>query len=383
VTVDTIEAPSVDWGSSAQIGILDTPCYVFDPKLVLAQYSALKSALGTRLTVSLKANPNLDLFVRCSHAFVDGVELASIGELNTVVGRITHPKIVNTPAMSPNLMAAAIASRATLVFDSLQQVEMFSSLETRTPKLPAILRLSAAELTENPGGIGPGDHFGMDRCDALEAIRRLIRVGLRVRGLHVFAGSNTFATWSPLIVESMTRFLPSVEAALGSPLELVNLGGGFPDDWRSLTKQFAQYRYDLEPLTRRTQVYHEAGRAIFGPAGCFVTKILALKSVNGRPVAVCDGGLAQCFLLAQTESVIKRRIRPHVFRVNESTPPPLSKRLQVVGSTCSRADIIGELDPGTVVAPDDRLIFEGCGAYATYSPLSFLSLAPPNHYLIS
>lgn len=382
MSVTTAEQ-SVDWRQPVELVRLGTPCYVFEPGRVLAEYASLKAALGTALTVSLKANPNPDLFVRCAHAFDDGVELASIGELNTVVGRSTVAKFVNTPAMDADLMAAALASRATLVLDSPQQVEMFYSLQCRAAKSPVVLRLSAAALAGNPAGIGPGDHFGMDPQDALAAIGHLGALGHRVRGLHVFAGSNTFDTWSPLLATAMERLLPAVEVALGAPPEMINLGGGFPEDWRAHPQAFERYRHLLRGLAGKTRIYHEAGRAVFALAGRFVTQVLALKSVNGRAIAVCDGGLAQCFRLAQTERVIKRLARPHVVRMSEAAATTLSSPLRIVGNTCSRADVIGELAPGTAIAPGDRLIFNGCGAYSTYSPVSFLSLRAPQTYLIS
>lgn len=372
-----------DWRIPAELRNLSTPCYVLDPQAAVLRHGALKKALGTGLVVSLKANPNPDLFVRCAQAFVDGVELASVGELNTVVGRATIPKIVNTPAMDSYLMSAAIASRATVVLDARHQVEMFAAASPNVAKLPVIIRLNAAGLVGDSSERGGADHFGMDVRDALTAIARLRALGHGVRGLHVFAGSSTFAKWSARLVEAMEQFLPPAESALGGPLELVNLGGGFPEDWETRIDSFARYRRLLESLERRTRVYHEAGRGVFSKAGHFVTKVLALKSVNGSDFAICDGGLAQCFMLAQTEKVMKHFARPEVVAMNEGLPATVSRRLRIVGNTCSRADVIGELESGVTVAPGDRLIFQDCGAYTTYSPATFLSMRPAHFYLIS
>ena len=72
---------------------LKTPCYVLDPTVVMARYADLRERLGTPLIVSLKANPNLDLLIRCGHAFIDGVELASQGELDICRGSHQCPQI--------------------------------------------------------------------------------------------------------------------------------------------------------------------------------------------------------------------------------------------------------------------------------------------------
>jgi len=369
------------WRSLSELAKLDTPCYVFDAATVQSDYEDLKRALGTSLIVSLKANPNTDLFVRCANTFVDGIELASIGELNVVVGRSPVPKFINTPAMDQPLMSAGIASRATLLLDSLSQVEMLASLAPKTKPLPVMLRLNAGALFGNGAQPGGGDHFGMDVADAMKAIIRLRAIGVGVRGLHVFAGSHTFKVWSPLIRGAVERLLPTIEAATGAPLEMVNLGGGFPEDWRAHPELFAAYRRSLDGLSSRVKVYHEAGRGVFNACGHFITKVLAVKSVNGGHVVICDGGIAQCFMLAQTERVIKRLRRPVVVPMHPGAA--LSGQIKIVGNSCSRADVIGELDAPICVRPGDRLIFCDCGAYTTYSPTSFLNLKTPNLYLVS
>jgi diaminopimelate decarboxylase len=372
------------WKSPGELAKLDTPCYVFDPAIVASDYSDLKRALGTPLLVSLKANPNADLFVRCAHTFVDGIELASQGELNVVVGRSPVPKFINTPAMDQTLMRAGIASRATLILDGLSQVEMLASLSPKAKPLPVMLRLNAANLVGNVAQLGGGDHFGMDVPDAMKAIIRLRAIGVGIRGLHVFAGSHTFKVWSPLVRTAIEQLVPAVEAAAGAPLELVNLGGGFPEDWRAEPAQFDEYRRSLDRLSSRIKVYHESGRGVFNGCGHFVTKVIAVKPVNGGQVVICDGGIAQCFMLAQTERVIKRLRRPVVVPMREASaaPPASSRQVKVVGNSCSRADVVGELDPSVSVRPGDRLIFSDCGAYSTYSPTGFLNLKAPTIYLV-
>jgi diaminopimelate decarboxylase len=377
-------SPEPAWMAPGELVKLDTPCYVFDPATVESDYSELKRALGTPLLVSLKANPNADLFVRCANTFVDGIELASQGELNVVVGRSPIPKFINTPAMDQTLMRAGIASRATLILDSSSQVEMLTSLAPKAKPLPVMLRLNAAGLVGNVAPLGGGDHFGMDVPDALQAITRLRAIGVNVRGLHVFAGSHTFKVWSPLICAAIEQLLPAVEAAAGAAIEVVNVGGGFPEDWRIQPALLDEYRRSLKRLSSRVKVYHESGRGVFNGCGHFVTTVIAVKSVNGGHVVICDGGIAQCFNLAQTERVIKRFRRPFVVPIRDvsEAPAALSGHVRVVGNSCSRADVVGQLDSPVTVRPGDRLIFADCGAYTTYSPTGFLNLKAPTLYLV-
>jgi diaminopimelate decarboxylase len=383
-------APASHWSTDpGQLADLSTPCYVFDPAIVLDEYRRLKAALGTPLIVSLKANPNPDLFARCAHAFDDGVELASLGELNVVIGRSTIPKFINTPALDRQLMQAGMASRATLVLDSLGQVDTLTATLDRARPRPVVLRVNAASLIrahrgQIPRGGMPGsDHFGMDERQLLVAIERLRDSDIGVRGIHVFAGSLTFKAWSAALCAAMLELLPVLEETLGGSVDFVNLGGGFSQDWHRDPQHLQQYRECLQPLQARTSVHHEAGRAIFAQAGAFVTTVTAVKSLNDQNIVVCDGGIAHNFLLAQTESIVKRLRRPQVVPLAAGPRAALPGPIRVVGNSCSRMDVIGEIDSGTPVIPGDRLLFQNCGAYSTYSLVGFLSLKAAQRYLVS
>jgi diaminopimelate decarboxylase len=343
----------------------------------------LKNELSTPLVVSFKANSNPDLFVRCSGAFVDGIELASLGELNVVVGRSAAPKFINTPALERNLIAAGIASRATLVLDSPAQLEMLAMARGQFASAAIALRLNVAGLIGDVPGAAGADHFGFDLQDAHAAAVRLRDLGLGVRGLHAFGGSYSFKTCSVPIRAAIERVLPGIQQAAGAPIEFVNLGGGFSEDWDRQPGALHEYRRSLAQLSAKVRVIHEAGRAVFARAGCFVVEIIAVKSVAGRRVAVCDGGITHCFQLAQTEKVMKKFRRPHHVRMGGAVAGTGAGKVQIVGNSCNRMDIIGELEAGTVLAPGDRLIFSDCGAYTTYSPTGFLNLKAARRYLLS
>ena len=46
------------------------------------------------------------MLARCAHAYEDGVELASRGELDAVIGRIKTPRYLNNPSMDEMFMRA-------------------------------------------------------------------------------------------------------------------------------------------------------------------------------------------------------------------------------------------------------------------------------------
>ncbi|MDP9045897.1 MAG: PLP-dependent decarboxylase [Pseudomonadota bacterium] len=391
--VDLCVPASQRWPQSLQ-----TPCYVFDPDTVLARYSALRDSLGTRLLVSLKANPNPDLFVRCGHAFDDGLELASAGELELAVGRGRHEIWLNNPSFSDDFIRAGIASRCKFVIDSVDMADRLIALNPANSAVDTLVRINAEALLPGRAPSAWIDHFGMTLQEAAYAASHLEAAGLRVAGLHVFVGSHGFrpppggptsdASGSPAdsadLADALAEFADQLSAAAREPLDCLHLGGGFSATpleaapWR-------RYRQRLAPLSKRYRLTHEAGRAVFADAGAFVTRITALKYRDDRIVAVCDGGLSHNFLLAQTESVLKARPRPHLVDMSDACPaaPPDPRPVILVGNTCHRSDVIGHLPAGSVPPRRDQLaVFERCGAYhATYTVSGFLSQRPPRVYI--
>src|SRR5262249_51325660 len=140
-------------------------------------------------------------------------------------------------------------------------------------------------------------------------------------------------------VEVVEKLFDAVGETLGYPLEVINLGGGIPSDWREKNIDFAAYRASLQPLKRKAEIIHEAGRAIFGTAGYFVAEVVSVKSIGAKRFVVCDGGMAQNFLLAKTEHVIRKYDRPSLV---SERPSDERRDYTFVGASCNRDDVIGE-----------------------------------------
>ncbi len=363
---------------------LHTPSYLFRPDKVLESHARLKAALGTGLVVSLKANPNLDLFIRTGHAFADGVEVASIKELDVVVGRLKGPKFVNNPSLDAEFIRAAKAAKATFIVDNPAQWDLLDAhgaLE-REPQL--LLRLNAAALLSHDGAAQRAriDHFGMAPQTALELARAARARGIRILGLHVFAGSHSFEKLGCALADAAWRFAQAFEAELGHEIVWLNLGGGFSAGSVDDAAAFERYRARLAQIPARIRVLHESGRGIFGHCGAFVVRVVATKMLGERRVVVCDGGISHNFLQCRTESPLARRQAPVLCSEHVATPGAVP--LCLVGASCSQADVLCELPAGSPEPrPGDRYVFLDAGAYhATYTPVNFLSAKPSRHYIL-
>ena len=377
----TLDVEPLHWSHGVPVQELRTPAYVYSVDEVARRIRALKAALGTSVVISFKACPNYDIVSRLPADCLDGVELASRGELHCFAGHKPRHFYVNTPALDASLARAAIGSQASLMIDAPHQLHLVDKQRGKRTVGPVGLRLSnrlIQRFSPEAPALRP-DQFGMDMDTLAEALALARDLRIDVDGLHLFAGPHTFGRAARYVVTALKQVIAFVEERLGHPLHWVSLGGGLEEHWASKGHDFEAYRKALGKLPAHIEKVHEFGRAIFASAGVFVAKVIAAKSIEGQHYAVCDGGMAQAFLLAQTENTFRKYRRPRVAN-RTAEPLPEGRKTIVVGSSCSRDDVIGETPQSLKVG--DLLVFESCGAYhRTYSMNSFLNLGEATSYV--
>lgn len=367
--------------AAAKSSRFETPCYVYDIDTILERVQLFYARLGTSLVMSLKANPCLDMVLRVHHTETP-IEVASLRELN-IANRCSRI-YVNTPAMDRNLIAAALGARATIILDSLAQLDDVAAMAGTRSVKPLMLRLNACVLERYqplPASFRP-DQFGMDWATALAAVDRIRASDGRfaLAGFHLFTGSHSFARFAMPLAESAPAMIAELEERYGQPITTVNLGGGFSEHWEDETFDFPAYRRCLDRIPSRIEVLHESGRGLLATSGAFLTAIIRTKMVGEHRYAICDGGINQSFLLCRTENRFRKPLRPRVLRAAE--PGGDTVRTILVGNSCSRDDVIGEVD-GPPLRVGDLCLFEDCGAYhSTYTVAPFLGLREAQHYVI-
>ena len=212
-------------------------------------------------------------------------------------------------------------------------------------------------------------------------------VNISLKGIHVFKGSYSFQKEAFETAKKMKMLIPIVEKKLGYKLEMVNLGGGICEKWYQMDFDFDAYREELKTFPSHICINHESGRAIFSSAGSFVTTIIHTKKLNNEIVAICDGGMAQNFLLCQTEKTFKNYKKPMVWTHSLQKKTRLKKSQTVVlaGSSCSHNDIISKFETNKQddIKQGSICIFNFCGAYNySYSLGGFLKLQKAKEFIL-
>lgn len=361
---------------------IKTPCYLYSVSQVEKNYHELKQAIGTKLIYSIKANSNLDLLVRCAHFLNEGIELASIKELKEFSAG-SADKYINNPSADKNFLRAAIASKAKIVIDNIHQLEMVIELKQRRPLQGVILRLNSRVLREaNPEHVNiREDHFGMDWEDASKAVEICKQGEIPLLGFHVFKGSYSFEKTAFDTVDAALAIIESMEQKYAEKISFINLGGGFSENWQQSGFDFSAYRQKLKQIPSHIEVAHESGRGLVANCGFFATRVRYTKKIAEKNYVVCDGGMAQNFLLAQTENTFRKYSQPVIISKSDSTVKGASV---LVGSSCNKDDVIGKLGENCFIpSPGDICVFKNCGAYnASYTVSPFLSLPEAVSYII-
>jgi len=360
---------------------IKTPCYVFDASIVKERFLSMKASLGTDLICSIKANPNNHLLA-FSHDVVTHKEIASLKELSLVVSD-AGVIYANNPSMSDVFMRSAVAAKARLVIDSLEQLEMVEKYATTKAPEPLMLRLNPCVLVSFAPNFNVRlDHFGMDLDTAMQAID-LIKNSeyLSLAGFHLFVGSYSFKKSSLKVAEAAPQILSMFETRYGSPMQHINLGGGFSEYWPEDDEELQTYKNALLGIPSHVNILHESGRGIYASCGAFLTTVVRHKTISGKHYAVCDGGLNQNFLLGQTENRFASPKVPVVIRHTSCDESSDAVKTVLVGSTCSKDDVIGQFE-GPPLAVGDQCLFLNCGAYnSTYTVSNFLGLQEPEFYV--
>ena len=380
-----------------------TPFYLYDLDVVTRRVAALQAVLaaGFELAYAVKANPSLAVVAHLAGLGLAG-DIASAGELELVQrAGIPADRVVFTgPGKSEAELRAAVASsiRAVTVESPGELLRLERIAADAGRRVPILLRLAVGDQSRHEtvriiGDAGAGK-FGMGTDDLRAAA---IRAGqsphLELLGVHAFGASNLRDATA--LVDHVGRtvdFAADVTAAAGVPLRLVDAGGGLgipyqdggePLDLAALGRGLAELatRWAGDPRFEAMTVLLEPGRFLVGPAGVYVTRVVDVKQLDGRTVAIIDGGIHHVLRPALVREA--HRIRPLGAAAARTGSAELSDAVglapaAVAGPLCTGLDVLSQNAPLGDVQPGDLLAVLDLGAYGfTESMPLFLSRTFP------
>jgi diaminopimelate decarboxylase len=296
-------------GLAKAISRVKTPFYYYDAQVLRSRLTALRSVLprGWNVYYAAKANPNVALLEVYRELGVKA-ECASAGEMLACLkagyngGGISLSGPVKTDAEF-----RLIRKNRPFIIHAESKEEL-ASLNRLGRRINVALRLNLDLRLSGRGGAqimtGGDDKFGFSTDDAKNLLKERKRYGrLNFVGFHIYMGTQIRSAekW----IMGGRRFLESA-AALSRELKFrpsyLNLGGGPGIAYRDGHSEFDLKKLEggLKKLNRWAEgvdefsdarFYMEPGRYLIGPAGVYVIKVLAVKSIRGKNYAMTDGGI--------------------------------------------------------------------------------------------
>jgi diaminopimelate decarboxylase len=376
-----------------------TPFYLYDGGLVIERVRAVRAALGTEVSFSIKANPSLAICQLIAGEAGVGAEVASAGELALALAAGFEPSdiVFAGPGKTDDELARLVA--AGILADnaeSLAEIDRLGAIAERLGRRQGVsLRLNpeAQLLGAQMRMGGTPSQFGIDEGDLDEAVARVLaQHSLEFRGIHVYTATQVFQA-QPLLDHCRNILDLALRAAdrAGRPIEVIDFGGGFGIPYFDGVEPFhlqafgtgfrellAGYRDDTR-LAGCRYVF-ELGRYLVADAGLYVMRAIDRKTTRGRDFLVTDGGMNHHLTATGNMGQVFRKPYPllNLSRLragNEQT-------ITVTGPLCTPLDSFGEVQ---LVEPaaGDLIGVLSSGAYGySASNLGFLSHPTPAEVLV-
>jgi len=366
----------------------DTPLFVYDLDMVEAKIGCFRSAFPSiHLHYAIKANPYGPL-VRHIAARVDGLDIASGGELRYALEAGADPAVISFagPGKRDADLEAAIAAGITLNCESEGEAERAFAIGMRLGRRPRLAVRVNPDFEIKGSGMrmgGGAKPFGVDAARVPALVRRIIEAGGEWRGFHIFAGSQALDAGALIEAQRATLALAGALAeAAGAPPPLVNLGGGFgipyfhgeqPLDVEAVGAALEHELKKRPQILENTEFAIELGRWLVGECGVYLTRIVDRKESHGKTFLVTDGGMQHQLAASGNFGQVVRRNYP-VAIASHFRAPAEEEEATIVGCLCTPLDRLGDdlalprAGPGNLVA-----VFLA-GAYGlSASPQAFLA----------
>jgi len=345
-----------------------TPAYVYSSASILDAYRRFTSAFRSiphSICYAVKANSNLAilrLLARAGSSFdiVSGGELHRLRHIGVSGRRIVFSGVGKSKEEIREALRAGI-----LLFN----IESESELDTLAAEAARLKRAAPAALRVNPdvqagahAHISTGHHrhkFGIDWDDTRDLYLDKSRAKwISWQGISAHIGSQILglAPFRRAVIR-VSSFVGELARA-GVKLSYLDLGGGVgirytrenPPDLEAYARAILPH---IRPLGCRLLL--EPGRAIVGPAGLLLTRVLHVKNNRDKIFIVVDAAMNDF-------------IRPALYQAVHPITPVVRRRgtiakADIVGPVCETGDCFLHDWPMELPEQGDLLVLWGAGAY--------------------
>ena len=374
----------------------DTPLFVYDFALVRERIARLRTALpdNVALHYAMKANP-LPALVNAVAGLVDGIDVASVGEMNVALDTAIKHISFAGPGKRDRELEAAIIADVTINLESEGEAKRAISIGNRigiAPKL-AVRVNPSFDLRGSGMRMGGGAKpFGVDSDRAAALVKWVIGEGAHWMGFHIFAGSQALDAGA--IAETQAQVIElaaDLADVIGQTPPLVNLGGGFgipyfpkevPLDLGAVGDALSDSLEGRRACLKGSRFAIELGRYLVGEAGVYLCRIVDRKLSHGEVFLITDGGLHHQLAASGNFGTVVKRNYPVGVATKFDHPP--TETASIVGCLCTPLDRLADQVNLPKAQEGDVIAVFMAGAYGlSASPSSFLGHPLPQELMVN
>jgi diaminopimelate decarboxylase len=349
-----------------------TPLYVYSAATIVSRYRAADDAFGSYPHVmhyALKANSTLAI-ARLLRGLGACADANSGGEIDVALrAGYIPPQIVFTGVGKTDveLTQAIDLGVKTINAESAGELERIDRIaRERQTRARVALRVNPNIDARSHPHISTGlqnNKFGIAIGDVRELARTTrSRDGLEIVGLHIHVGSQ-IVDLEPLrrAAEALVTLASELRDD-GVTIDHLDLGGGLGISYEGKPVPTASdYAAVLLPVVRESglAIILEPGRAIVGPAGALVSRVVDVKpQPGGKLFVILDAGMTEL-------------IRPMLYNAFHRIEPVIAANgrperiADIVGPLCESSDTLGRDRSLPEPRVGDLMAVLDAGAYAS------------------
>ena len=365
-----------------------TPLYVYSGATITERYRAVDEAFAGyphAMHYALKANSTLAI-ARLLRSLGAAADANSGGEIDVALrAGFIPPEIVFTGVgkTDAELAHAIDLGVRSINAESEGELERVDAIATqRRTRARVAVRVNPDIDARSHPHISTGrknNKFGIAIEDAREVCRRMRdRSGLEIVGLHSHVGSQ-ITDLEPLQrgAQALVTLARELKDA-GIPIDHLDVGGGLGISYEGQpVPTAAEYAAALLPIVRKSglTLILEPGRALVGPAGVLVSRVIDVKPrAGGKFFVVLDAGMTEL-------------IRPMLYdayhrieHVRDSAVPDAT--CDIVGPLCETSDTLGKDRRLPLPRVGDLMVVFDTGAYGSVMASNYNRRPMPAEVLV-
>ena len=361
-----------------------TPFYVYSTATLLRHFRAFDEALEGMdhlVCYAMKANSNQAVLRTLAQAGA-GMDVVSEGEyLRARAAGVSGDKIVfsGVGKTEREIRVALEGGIRQFNVESEPEMEVLNAIAVELGKVaPITVRVNPDVDAKTHAKIATGkseNKFGIPISRAREVYAMAAAMpGLSVIGIDVHIGSQlTDLTPFEQAYEKVAELTEQLRSD-GHTITRLDLGGGLGIPYET-SNEAPPLPSDYGAMVQRTlghlgcEIEIEPGRLIAGNAGLMVSKVIYVKSGEGRDFLILDGAMNDLIRPAMYEAY------HDIIPVVEASAGTEKQPYDIVGPVCESGDTFAKQRDMVPLAAGDLVAFRSAGAYGAVMSSEYNSRA--------